>query len=308
MNIDAFTQYLEAGDKSPRTTAGYARDLRTFVVWFEQSSGKAPDDTGVTPLDAREYRQYLHLTKKMKPASVNRKLAALRAYFRWAQDAGRIASNPLRNIRDVRQASSRSAPRWLTRQETYALLRAASKAVQLAEAKGRTMSANEARRDKAILALFLHAGLRVSELCALEKGDIVIKARSGLVIVRSGKGGKYREVPLNKDARQALAVWMARPAAGSRLFTGRRGKPLQPRGVQRIIERLAAAAQLEPNKVTPHALRHTFGKSLVDAGVSLDKVAALMGHSNLNTTKIYTRPSQADLSAAVERVAWGNEE
>ena len=92
--------------------------------------------------------------------------------------------------------------------------------------------------------------------------------------------------------------------ADDALFAGRRGVPLKSRGVQRMVERLAIAARLDPEQVTPHTLRHTFGKNLVDAGVSLDRVAMLMGHSNLNTTAIYTTPSQTDLAAAVERIAW----
>lgn len=91
------------------------------------------------------------------------------------------------------------------------------------------------------------------------------------------------------------------------LFLGRRQEPLQPRGVQRAIERLALAAHLDTEIVTPHTLRHTFGKNLVDAGVSLDRVAMLLGHESLDTTAVYTTPSKADLTAAVEQVAWMEE-
>ena len=298
-----FLEYLRSRDKSKRTIAGYARDLDAFAAWFTQTNGRPPEATSVTPLDAREYRQYLQSVKRMKPSSVNRRLAALRSYFRWAKEVGLVADNPLSGVKGMRQSSR--APRWLTRKETYALLRAATAAIQLADTKKLAPSASQGRRNAAILALLLHAGLRVSEVCALTTKDVQVEERKGLVIVRAGKGGKYREVPLNKDAREALRAWLnVHPGDTEILFPGRRGAPLRPRGVQRMVDLLAVTARLDPEQVTPHTLRHTFGKNLVDAGVPLDRVAMLMGHSNLNTTAIYTTPSQRDLANAVERVAW----
>jgi integrase/recombinase XerC len=114
-------------------------------------------------------------------------------------------------------------------------------------------------------------------------------------------------VALNLDSRQALAEWLkVRPPLGDTdaLLVGQKGNRLASRSVQAIITRLARLADLE--EVTPHVLRHSLGKNLVDAGVSLDRVAMLLGHENLNTTAIYTTPSQSDLSAAVELVAWSD--
>ncbi len=305
MHLDQFTAYLKDSDKSPRTVDGYTRDLKTFITWYKGSTGQMPSPATVTPLDVREYRQYLSVTKRLKPAGVNRKLATLRAYFNWARQANLISTSPINGIKGVKQVAR--APRWLNRKQVYALLNAATAAIQVAEARGLTTSAATAKRNAAILSLLLNAGLRVSELCALRLEDITLNERSGLVVVRSGKGGKYREVPLNKDARQKLRDWLAvRQSDSENLFFGRRSDVLKPRGVQRVISELAAAARLDTDVVTPHALRHTFGKNLVDAGEPLDRVALLMGHSNLNTTAIYTRPSGADLAAAVDRIAWAD--
>lgn len=305
MNIPHFIEYLQTQDRAETTIAGYARDLAHFVAWFEQTTGRTPEPTSVTPLDIREYRQFLQRDQKMKPSSVNRRLAALRAYFSWAYDTGRVASKPTDSIKLVEQ--TRRAPRWLSREQTYALLREAKEAIQLAEAKRLTPSANLARRDRAIVSLLLH-GLRVSEVCALTLNDVVISDRKGQVTVRSGKGNVYREVPLNKDAREPLSDWLEiwTEEAGDLLFTSRRSEPLQPRTVQRALDKLAQRAGLDPSDVTPHSLRHTFGKNLVDAGVSLDRVAMLLGHKDLSTTAIYTTPSQADLAVAVEKIAWGD--
>ncbi len=307
MKIEAFAGYLLGQDRADKTLEGYRRDLAAFAAWYEQTNDRPPESAAVTPLDLRAYKQYLREVKQMKPATINRRLAALRAYFRWANQQGLVVSLPTDGIRDVPQTAH--GPGWLDRKQAFYLSQAATAAVQLAEARGLVPSAHLARRDAAIFSILLNAGLRVSELCALKVNDINLGERRGWVVVRSGKGSKYREIPLNKDVRQALKDWLeVRPKhAGDSLFPGRRREPLRPRGVQRAIERLALAAHLDTETVTPHTLRHTFGKNLVDAGVPLDRVAMLLGHESLDTTALYTTPSRADLTAAVERVAWTEE-
>jgi len=156
-------------------------------------------------------------------------------------------------------------------------------------------------RDRAILAVLANAGLRVAELTALELADINIGERSGQAVVRRGKGGKLRTTALNREARRALADWlnlrgqMDTPA----VFAGGRGERLTTRQVQRIVADLAAAAGGE---ATPHTLRHTCAKSLLDSGAKLTEVQSLLGHARLDTTARYTTPSLADLQAAVERL------
>ena len=117
-----------------------------------------------------------------------------------------------------------------------------------------------------------------------------------------GKGGKYREVPLSKEVRVALSSYLRmREEDGShRLFLGQRG-PLNVPGVQYLVAKDAYQVRLPA--VTPHTLRHTFGKNLVDAGVSLEQVAALLGHESLDTVMIYTKPSHGDLEKAVRKAA-----
>ena len=123
------------------------------------------------------------------------------------------------------------------------------------------------------------------------------------VLVMASLLDKLRSVPRNVDARRAIQVYLEeRPEVkGDRLFTGQRGKPLQPSGIYYLIKRYAYDAKLED--VIPHTLRHTFGKNLVDAGVPLDRVAQLRGHESVDTTRIYTTPSAQDLQREVEKVA-----
>jgi integrase/recombinase XerC len=296
MEIDAtledllhrFEEHLVGEGKSPHTVVAYRRDLGLFATWFLQTNGKPLAPAAITPIDVRQYRGHLLTVSGCKPATVNRKLASLSAFCNWARGEGLIGANPVEGIAQVEEV--RPAPKWLDKNGQYALLRAVQEV-------GRA-------RDVALVTLMLHTGLRVSEVANLKVGDIEISSRKGSLTVRGGKGGKYRSVPLNADARKALGAYLEkRPGIkdGDHIFTGQRGEPLGSPGIYYLVGRYAYDARLEG--VTPHTLRHTFGKNLVDAGVSLDRVAQLLGHESVDTTRIYTTPSEQDLQREVEKVA-----
>jgi len=143
----------------------------------------------------------------------------------------------------------------------------------------------------------------VSEVASLKVADVRISPRKGSVTVRGGKGNKFRQAPLNVDARKAIQAYLEKRAEvdGDHLFVGQRGEPLRPSGGYHLVRRYARDARLE--EVTPHTLRHTFGKNLVDAGMPLDRVAQLLGHESVDTTRIYATPSEQDLQREVEKVA-----
>jgi integrase/recombinase XerC len=248
------------------------------------------------------------VTQGLAPATVNRRIAALRAYATWAYSAGLIAGNPTNGIKLVGEQSS--PPRWLDRREQAVLNRALERLLEYAELKARLAELEGrprppeliwARRDMALVQLMLNTGLRVGEVSSLELKDIKLRERSGKVTVL-GKRNKQRRVPLNAEVRAALSAWLeVRPETSAvALFVGRKGGNLGTRAMQRVVAQLGNAAGLE--ELTPHILRHTFAKSLVDAGVGLEKVADLLGHSRLETTRIYTRPGQRDLERAVEAI------
>lgn len=178
-------------------------------------------------------------------------------------------------------------PQWLDRHEQHTLLRRVER--------------GGSKRDLAIAKLLLNTGLRVSELCDLTYSDIKITDRRGTITVRYGKGNQRREVPLNKDARSALLSigYQSHASSHSHVFIGQRG-PMTPRGVESMLSKYVQGTDLED--VSPHSLRHTFCKNLVDAGVGLEKVAALAGHENLETTRRYCSPSHHDLEQAVELI------
>lgn len=161
-------------------------------------------------------------------------------------------------------------------------------------------------RDRAIARVLFFAGLRVSELVGLDTGDVSISARKGRVIIRSGKGGAYREVALNAEVREALEGWFAEraefPDAGSSaLFVNRRGGRLSSRSVDLIIRRFGEEANLD-RPVSAHVLRHICLTELVRAGNDLVMVAEIAGHKRLETTRRYSLPSEADREAAMEGI------
>jgi site-specific recombinase XerD len=284
--LDAFQAYLEE-HYAPHTIRAYLLDLADFSTWFVSSTGDTFNPQAVTPLDIRAYKRHLQ-NGRARPATINRRLAALSTFFRWAR-AERLVTgdNPTADVPGVDEV--KLAPKWLKRTEQSALLRKVKD-------RGRN-------RDIALVTLLLNTGLRLSEVCTLQLEDIIdLSERKGSLRVREGIGEKERTVPLNADARCALRAYLAkRPAADHRyVFVGQRGEPLQQSGVQRLVGEYARKAGLAG--CTPHTLRHSFAKNLVDNGVSLDRVAALLGHENLNTTRIYTTPSAQDLAEAVELV------
>ncbi len=294
-SFDEFANYLLEQDRSKLTIKGYVADMQHFEKWFERTSGENLSLEKLTSERIRQYRQEL-LDAAAKPQTINRKLAALAAYGHWAATSGRVASNPTLNIRCVDNVPL--APKWLDKRQRAALMRAVDHDLRIARQRFPRLWVLRLR-DAAVVLLLLNTGLRVGELCALDVGDIHISDRKGSVTVRVGKGQKRRSIPLNSPSRKILREWLeVRPEeAGNALFIGQRNERIQTRSIQRAVTRYAIEAGLE--NVTPHILRHSFSKALVDAGVTLEKVAALLGHSNLNTTRIYTTPGEKDLEDAV---------
>ena len=284
--LQQFAQFLEGAERSPVTIKNYLCDLNSFRQWFEKLTEQNLTPSRITPTDLRSYKQYLGEILLLKPQTVNRKLSSLKSFLNWAVREDLLPDHRTpRFPQPIRE--EKGGPKWLDRQEQHSLLR--------------IVEQGKNQRDITIVKLLLNTGLRVSELCALIWSDIKINSRKGRLIVRSGKGGKRRKIPLNKDARKALQNLGYRQHSGetNHVFQGQRG-PMTPRGVESMLRKYVAHTPLD--EVTPHKLRHTFCKNLIDAGVSLEKVAMLAGHENLETTRRYCSPSNHDLEAAVELI------
>lgn len=261
---------------APRTREAYATVIAGFAGWLEDRGGGL-DGPRARDLAARDYKRFLKLERGLGPASVNQALAALDHFFRFLGLGAAIVQ---------REELPRAAPRALSVEEQRLLLRAAEESTA---------------RDRAIVALLLFTGLRLSEAAELQLADVRMSARKGVVVVRSGKGDAYREVPLNALVRRLLEEWLeARRSIAAEDVTAcllsRTGAPLTRRSVDLAVRRVARRAGLE---VSAHVLRHSFVTGLVRAGHDLVLVAELAGHRRLETTRRYSLPSAADREGAV---------
>jgi integrase/recombinase XerC len=291
--FEPFREYLIQLGRAERTIAGYLTDIRTFARWFEQTNGYSLAPNNLTPTDVREYRQYLLNVRKAKASTINRHLAALRAYGLWAKSCGNAPYNPVEGIKSI--AQQKHAPKWLDRREQAAVLREAERRIQAVKTEP---AKRQAIRDHCVLVTLMNTGLRVSELIDLELSDITMTDRKGELVVRAGKGTKQRVIPLNNTARKALKAWFdIRPeGALQKVFTTQRGA-MTSRTVQTLLAEIGVRAKIQ--KMTPHMARHSFAKNLVNSGVTLEKVAMLLGHTSLDTTMVYTTPGLSDLDQAV---------
>lgn len=300
LHLDEFQAYLLAEERSLVTITGYLGDVRLFAQWYEAHYGESLRPDTLTNEAVRGYKQHL-LDQAAKPKTINRRLAALAAYAHWLDLAGYVRNvrNPVQGVKAVKETVL--APKWLDKKQRAALLRTVDKEVEGAMRRYPRLRLMYLR-DAAIVKLILFAGLRVGEIIQLRMSDVILDERKGSMIVREGKGTKRREIPLNAKARKALLEYLQmRPNVESnKLFLGQRNEGVQSKTIQRAVQLYAKKAGLK--NATPHILRHSFAKALIDAGVSLEKVATLLGHSNLNTTRIYTTPSQEELNDAIEKL------
>src|SRR5215210_191719 len=219
--VGRFLQDLQRQETSPKTRDAYRLDLLHFANWFAQSVGETFSPEATTPTDVREYRGHLMNVEKRQPATVNRRLAALRRFFQWGKATGLVKELPTENVKGV--ASSPRAPHWLEKRDVDRLIRTV-------ERHGNT-------RDVAIVLTLRHTGIRVSELSSLLVGDVEASERKGSLTVRSGKGSKFRILPLNVDARQAITAYLkVRPTVSvEHLFIGQRGQGISSRAVELLV-------------------------------------------------------------------------
>lgn len=293
-DITAFLTDLARQPRSAKTWQAYRSDLNLFAHWLTQTTGDVFSAKTLTRIDVRDYKQHLLSVEGRKPATVNRRLAALRTFAAWAKKQGLLADLPTEGIADV--PVPRQAPKALDE-------RAVDRVLRRSEQSGH-------RRDHAILMTLRHTGIRVAELCDLRVGDVVTSERKGTLTVRAGKGMKQCTVPLNADVRRVLAVYLteARPGAdaGDFLFISRRTKGrLTEKAVREIAAKYGYHAMVED--AHPHAFRHSFATELLRKGVPLTAVGALLGHESLQSTARYTQPSAKDLREAVQKLALEDE-
>lgn len=293
--MTTFSEWLTNKDRSRHTVAAYIRTVRAFADWSAAHYGTEITPATLTRSAAREWLREREAAGA-SPATLEQALAALRCWVAWATATGELKHDPLAD--EIKLPKQQDAgPRWLPHWDDHLVEKELERRRNARLPYERQMGV----RDWAIYCLMRHAGLRVSEVCSLVlDGALRLGERSGDVTVK-GKGSKVRTVPLNVEARKAVEAWLAvRPAEDSQaLFLGKRGEALQPRAVERSLEAIGRAAGV---KVTPHQLRHTCAKTMLNKGAKLTEVQSALGHENIATTTRYVKPSLEDLRVAMERM------
>lgn len=278
-HAEAFLEMLAAErGHAKNTLAAYAADLKDFA-------GRAGPPAQADEASVRSYLTRLH-AQGFAATTQARKLSCLRQFFRFLYREGYRADDPTLALDSPRLP--RAVPKPLTEAEMLALIDAAG--------------ALESPLRELLLALLeiaYGAGLRVSELVVLPRSGL---SGSNSALLLRGKGGKERLVPLTRAAREAAAGWLAVAPKGSRfLFPARGGaKPLPRQRVGLLLKRLAARAGIDPARVSPHVLRHSFATHMLDGGADLRSLQTMLGHSDVATTQVYTRVALSRAQAAVE--------
>jgi integrase/recombinase XerD len=272
------------------TVEAYRRDLR---AWARFCTERGVDMGSAEPHDVTAYLESLRegrapTTRPQSPATVARKLVAVRALYRFLVSEGIVRGDPTLAIGAPRRP--RSLPKAISVHDVARLLGAPTNDLL-------------GRRDRALLEVLYGAGIRISELVALDVDDVDLE--QGMVWVRGGKGGKDRRVPLGRVACETVASYLvaSRPELAGRartrtahgaLWLNARGGRLTRQACWKALRAHAARAGLG-GKVSPHTLRHSFATHLLEGGADVRVVQELLGHASLATTQVYTMVSDGHL-------------
>ncbi len=256
---------------SPNTERNYRRDIEALCRYLERE-----DLSGWQDIDSyhiRAFASWCH-RRGLAPRSIQRRMSALRGFFRFLLREGRVESNPAADVPSPKLP--KRLPKTLDVDQIARLL----------EISG---DSPLALRDRAIMELFYSSGMRLAELVGLKITDLDLAEGTVRVV---GKGSKTRILPVGSKAREAIAAWLrARSEMPGHeldaLFLSRRGQPLSPRAVQTRLREWSRRIGMATG-VNPHLLRHSFATHLLESSGDLRSVQELLGHADISTTQIYT--------------------
>ena len=300
---ESFSSYLtDERHFSPYTARCYGADLRQFIDYIVEDTGVQIDRPTITnticDADADLIRGFLGFLAEQSysPATLARKIATLRSFYKWGNRLEYTNTNPMTLIRTPRQ--SKRLPKAITIEQIEQLLAAPNDNDVLG------------RRDRAMLETLYSTGIRVSELVGLNHDDLDFENEAMHV---RGKGRKERIVPLGSHALGAIRryielmandtkfapIWAARDAGETplSLFLNKHGSRLSSRSVRRKLDKYLRSVGLDPT-ISPHTLRHSFATHLLDNGADLRSVQELLGHQSLSTTQVYTHLSTSRVEDA----------
>jgi site-specific recombinase XerD len=281
--LNRFLEHLAQIQKfSPATVRAYGSDIAQFLEHF------GGQELPQSKPEVRDWLAALHGLGRRK-STVARKVYAVRSFYRWLEERGRITRNPWETIHTPK--AERRIPRILTEEEMLSFLDALPRG-DFADL-----------RDRALIEFLYATGLRVSELSGLQAADLHLDERLVRVL---GKGGKERIVPFHQDAvgvmRDYLQVAASRFGGRSAtVFLNARGGPLTARSVERIVARVYHRLVAGHRHVHPHLFRHSFATHLLQHGAGLRVIQELLGHSSLATTQKYTTLDYQDLLRTYQR-------
>ena len=283
---------------SANTLAAYRRDLLDFGASLARSR------MDFRSASAAEVKRYLASLSARSAATQARRLSTLRQFYSFLYAEGIRADDPTSTVDAPKR--QRPLPKVLTEQDVRSLIEAARISAKRKRGTGGDKANAEALRLVAIVELLYASGLRVSELVTLLAS--AARSRNGFLLVR-GKGQKERLAPLNKSAREAMtrylgvhAAFLPKGAKDSKYLFPSRGAEghLTRRRCHQMLKELAIKANIDPQKISPHVLRHAFATHLVEGGADLRSVQTLLGHADISTTQIYTHVAADRLRAVVE--------
>ncbi len=304
-------RHLEEKDRSAGTVKKYTQAVARFLAWYEQEEHAPLQLIALTPIAIIGYRNDLQHEQHKSTSTINMQVSALRSWCDWMTEQGYLAADPAAHVKLV-GGEAASSRRGLKSAQVNALLRQA----QLSR---------DPARNYAIVQVLLQTGIRLSECAALTYEDVIFGERSGILRVRAGKGNKARSVPLNASAREAFAAYVAphmstekqsvkavakgwpkpkAPEAHAPIFLSQKGGALTTSAMgQMIAELVKAAGKLVPEGTSAHTLRHTFARSyLAQYPGDVVGLATLLGHSSLDTTRLYSQPSVEQLAKRVDQL------
>jgi integrase/recombinase XerC len=283
----AFLEERKRENVSPHTLRNYGIDLAQFTEYFTERGGPPAK---WTPLILRGWLAWLH-DSELHPASVRRKLAAVRSFFQFMLRQGWIDVNVAKLLRTPK--APKTLPRVMTEDQMNGL-------VDGIDGKSEEYEKPFPERDRALLELLYGCGVRVSELVGLDLGDLDLG--EGWMRVR-GKGKKERQVPIAGETFGALQRYLlVRQAAADvpAVFTNHRGGRLTDRGARGIVKFYSRLLTDDPS-VHPHSFRHAYATHLLTAGADLRAIQELLGHAKLSTTQKYTQLALHDLMAVYDK-------
>ena len=293
------SQFLEmiAAERgaADNTLQAYRRDLDDFLRYLATRNQTLPV---VTPADISAYLRTIS-ESGLAPASRARRLSAIRQLFKFLASEGLIAEDPAHGLAGPKKA--RSLPKTLSVAEVDRLIETARARIEPAKGRDRV----RALRLYALIEMLYATGMRVSELVTLPRA---VLAGDGRVLAIKGKGGRERLVPLNQAARAALERYLnvgfddgVAPMLPTKWLFASRGVEghLTRQRLGQELKELAAEAGLDPERVSPHVLRHAFASHLLDRGADLRSVQQLLGHADISTTQIYTHVLEERLKKLV---------